>query len=199
MAAIANAARQSALSKQSPESSIEVFNTACHNLEVFACELPRLHDSLHNVLKSALIQSWTAFEVLAEDLWKAAVSERPNLESALTEKEKRAMGFRSRRKIRLAYQFTFKHNDVAIRSALKPSALDVLVVVRNVIVHSSGKVDDFFKRDSAGLSELDHFGILPIGTAIAFDGVFVRSVIDCALPCGYALLKAIDDWLVANP
>jgi hypothetical protein len=137
--------------------------------------------------------------VLAEDLWKAAASERPHLESVLTKKEKRDIGFRSRRKIRCAFESAFKHNNTAIKSALEHSSIDVLAVVRNVIVHSSGNVDKFFKRESARLSELDHLRALTIGTPIAFDGAFVRSVIDSALPCGFALLKAIDEWLVANP
>jgi hypothetical protein len=196
MAAIAHATRKAVLSKRPPESSLKVFFTACHNVEAFAYEFPRLHGWLHDILKSALIQSWTAFEVLTEDLWKAAVKERPSLEPALTKKEKREMGFRSRSKIRLAFEYTFK--DAAINSALKPSPIDVLAVIRNVIVHSSGSVDDSFKRDSAGFSELDHLRALPIGTPIALDGAFVRSVIDRALACGYALLKAVDEWLVAN-
>jgi hypothetical protein len=198
MATLANAARKNALSKRSPESAINTFYTACHNIEVFANDFPRLHEWLHDIFKSALIQSWTAFEVLAEDLWRGSITECPSLEAPLTKKEEREMGFRSRRKIRLAYQSTFKHDAAAIRSALEPFSIDVLAVVRNVIVHSSGNVDDFFKKDSAGLSELNHLRVFPTGTAIPFDGEFVRSIIDRAFPCGYALLKAVDEWLLAN-
>jgi len=199
IAAIANVARQAALNQQSAKASMNVFYTACHNIEVFANDFPMLHEWLHDILKTALIQSWTAFEVLCEDLWKVAVTTYPALESSLTPKRRREMGFRSRNKIRLAYQFTFKTNDAAIKSALESSSIDSLAVLRNVIVHAGGKVDPFFTIDSAGLAELDQLRALPSGTPIPFEGCFVRSVIDRVVPCGFALIRAVDDWLTTNP
>ena len=68
IAALANAARKDVLSKRPAESSMNVFFTACHNIEVFAGDFPHLHAWLHDIFKSAIVQSWTAFEVLAEDL-----------------------------------------------------------------------------------------------------------------------------------
>jgi hypothetical protein len=68
IAALANAARKSVLGKRTAESSMNVFYTACYNIEVFAGDFHRLHGWLHDIFKSAIIQSWTAFEVLAEDL-----------------------------------------------------------------------------------------------------------------------------------
>ncbi len=180
----AAAARKDALGKISPESRANSFRSACYNIEVFANEFPRLHDWLHDILKTSLIQAWTAFEVLAEDLWKHVINARPKLD-ARTKSETSLSGHRSRKKITNLYRFTFRVDNADILSSVDSTKIHALAIARNVLVHSGGNIDDLFKRDRKGIPELDCIPQENEGYAIQFTGELVRHLVDPVTPLGF--------------
>jgi hypothetical protein len=156
-----------------------------------------LHNWLHDTLKTSVIQAWAAFEVLAEDLWKAVIKARPQLEKR-TKKEKNDSGHRSRTKIANLYRFTFRINNSDILKSVDSSQMHALAIARNVLVHSNGIVDAWFNRDRQGIAELDSFP-RNNGDAIQFTGERVRTLVDPVTPLGFGLVKSMDEWLTAHP
>jgi hypothetical protein len=194
---LAAALRKEALTKIPPESRTNSFRSACYNIEVFANEFPRLRDWLHDTLKTSVIQAWTAFEVLAEDLWKYVIAERPQLD-ARTKDEIRLSGHRSRRKIANLYRFTFRMDNVDILNSVDNTKVHALAIARNVLVHSGGNIDTWFNKDRQGIPELDCITEKDEGYAIQFSGELVRGLIDPVTPLGFGLVKSVDGWLTSH-
>lgn len=146
--------RKKTLSDKSSDQSIREFFNASYNLEVFAKENASLHGWIHDLLKSSLIQTWTAYEVLASDLWRRVDAKRPELGAARSSKEKGLSGFKSRSRIADAYRYTFKVDNADILATVDNTAIHALGELRNVFVHSGGRIDKWFKDHRAPYPEL---------------------------------------------
>lgn len=182
-----------------PESEkVRHFHEANFNAAKMWVMMPMMHESIHALLQAMIVQAWTAFEVLSEHVWREATKLRPLLLSAMSKKEENAVGFRSRKKIRESYKMTFKKDNSTILKSLAPTAIDALAVVRCILVHSAGKIDDWFLRDGVGVPEVAHLMMLPIGTAVEFTASFTRSLIDDVTPGGYDLIQTVDNWLLLH-
>jgi hypothetical protein len=172
-----------------------------------------------------IIGTWTAFEVMASDLWETALNEHPkklaSLSSANGKMEKvielyelekagydlsRTMGtvfkqggkfnFQSLAGIREAYTTAFRIDKSAVEEAITDKALDALSLTRNILVHRSGKIDDKFRMKAADIPLLSKW----IGSeSVKLDGGDVTTFINPVLGCSFQLIKAVDDWLTTHP
>ena len=184
-----------------------------------------IHGAVEGLLKSTLVQTWTAVETLTQDLWESVLNEQPKYLAPLSGKgpsDKKVdlhllarenfdtaskMGTILRTKfnftvlddIRKAYSLAFASDREQIDAALSSESLDMLALVRNLIVHKDGKVDEKFVKESGGFTGLSQLSRSPVGTQIAFDGVVVADVVPPAVKDASNLVKAVDDWLLAHP
>ena len=116
------------------------------------CCGPFIHGMFEGILKSLCIQSWTAIEVLIEDLHFKCIEGNPTFFGRqVLEKHERTkakikgqkFSFRSREKFKDAYKFAFEA-DSAIDSILSSQELNAIVAVRNLFVHKGGVADSTF-------------------------------------------------------
>ncbi len=175
------------------------FREATGNADAMWEQFDTMPQALHGLLQTMVIQAWTAFEVVVEDLWKAAVGEHPSLVAAVpAEKRHNVFKFRSRKAFRASYEKTFQTDDSHIRSILGGSDIDALALVRNVLVHLAGKTDNEFKDQSKGIVKLAVWQVAPGNTEIEFTGAFTRELIDPVTPIGFTLIQEVDAWLKRN-
>ncbi len=183
----------------STQQKCDHFREATDNADLMWSEFDTMPRALHDLLQTMVINALTAFEVLVEGLWYAAVAERPSLESAMTNEERGKIGFRSRRRFRKSYELIFTSDVGSIHSLLLDQSIDAAALVRNVLVHVAGKTDDDFRTGAKGIPILAQWEAAPEGTEIEFTGSFTRGLIDPLTPLGYSLVKEVDDWLKRNP
>ena len=158
-----------------------------------------MHNAHFDLVQTMIVQAWTAFEIITDHLYRAVKKTRPRLYAELSNKKKKAIGFSSRRKIRDSYAILIQPEDEAIRDVLKNSAIDALALVRCLIVHAGGKVDDWFIDDSEDVAEVAHYRGLPEGTQIEIPCSYARKLIDDVTPLGFDLISEVDRWILAQP
>lgn len=186
--------RMAILMERPPEKQKEVLTASTIMFEDFAERSgPTIYGPLTNLLRSVIVQSWLAFEVLSEDLWLGVMKENPTL---LTKPKQ--VRFRSRKGIREAYTETFTADNTALIAALSNTAIDALALVRNVIVHKAGKADRDFLAGCQTTPSLSSFSTLNLEDSIFVDGVLFRSIVADGLKAVYGLIVAVDDWLRAH-
>ena len=122
----------------------EDFRRATHNADEHHHLMQPVYEGFYALVQSVVVQAWGAFEVLCDDLWKDVDKAKPHLRQAMSNGQIKELSFRSRGKIRKSYESLFKTDDSEIRAALAPTAIDALAVMRNLLVHSNGHIDDFF-------------------------------------------------------
>ena len=162
---------------------------------------PLSHGALHALLKSMIVQAWTAFEVLVESLWNGALDAGLTSVARPTKKEinRHQIGFGSRAKIRNAYQFVFKQDNTALMRILNDVSVDALAAMRNVLVHSAGIIDNDFMNHSESVAILAPFLSLGEGKTIELTGDVVRALVDPVSVNGYAFLQELDNWMKGHP
>ena len=157
------------------------------------------HGALHDLLKAMVLQAWTAFEVLAHDLWAQVVTLRPELRSQISNNEWKKAGHRSLSKIGNLYSFTFRNDNLHILSIFDDQALKGLALTRNLIVHTGGRIDEQFKDQRKGLRSLYLIKQRKINASIKLNGENVRAVVYPVTALGYSLVIAVDKWLHSHP
>ena len=180
------------------------YREATGNAENICCQLPSSHQAYHALLQSMVIQAWGAFEVMAEQLWNRVIKQRPSL-NKLTAKEKRLSGPRSRTKLANLYRWTFRTDNGAILRVVDSKRVHSLAIVRNVLVHSGGRIDNVFiadrknaKKDFRPRGKMTPLNCIrgnATGYKILFTGAMVRGLIDPVTPLGFDLVRAVDRWL----
>ena len=194
-------------SSESPEQATGNDIDSTKRFEQICATNERMYELLETILQSVVIQAWTAFEVLAEDLWTRVLRLRPKLETR-TKDEKRWSGPRSRMKIANLYRFTFRADNAAIMRAVNGHRVHALAMARNVLVHNGGFIDKSFISDrkpvgpkgekQRGGKYLKAIRGRRIGYKIRFTGPLVRSLVDPVTPLGFDLVRAVDRWLVIH-
>ena len=174
------------------------FETAVFNANEVLCIASVTRNALHGLLQSMVIQAWSAFEILAEDLWQRVNAKRPELRAAITGKEWNTCGFKSRSRIANAYKLTFRVDNNDIARVVDNTALHALAIARNVLVHSGGRIDAMFIRDRKNIPELKRIKGRKEGYLIVFTGDLVRYLIDPLPSLGFGLVKAVDQWLILH-
>lgn len=196
IAALANAARKSVLSKRTAQSSMNVFYTACYNIEVFAADFSRLHGWLHDIFKSAIIQSWTAFEVLAEDLNCGAREKHSECfpPHVLTGKR---YTFRRLEALCASFRRAFC-DDAHINAVVRSKEVKALALLRHLLVHKGGLVDQQFLNQCSEDPVVNEFSMFGLNQEIKINGGMVRSLVDPCIRRGYELIQLVNDWIMAH-
>jgi len=141
-----------------------------------------------NVLKSFLIQSWSAFEVLTKNLWhhvKALNDPRfivPNKPR-----------FASLESIQQTYAKSFNNTDIT--KYINDSHIKPLSKLRNVFVHNHGLVDENFKKGLEDYPELSRYFQLQEGEEILIEGGLAKSIVEQTFTSANRLIIAVDLWL----
>jgi len=197
---------------ESSQESIKQFTTACYNYEVFSKKNTQAYNWIHDLLTSSIIQTWTAYEVLASELWEGVVKKRPSLDTrASWSRDQRSHSrFTSRSGIANRYRWTFPMDNADILSVVDNPAIHALALVRNILVHSAGKIDGAFNGDRKGfkpwgsskavrIPQLRVIKWRKIGFKVPFSGPMVRHFVDPVLPLVFKLLQSVDEWLIRHP
>lgn len=164
---------------------------------------------------------WTAFESMAEELWRIALNLHPEGLSELkggkrgsSEDKKIDMSFLHRHSydlsdkmgdvlcerysfdkledIRKAYRDAFYCDEDKINAVIEDRSLDAISLTRHAIVHNGGIIDEKFLRRKADLPA----GILgEAGKPLPLDGLVVRTLIVPVISKGWQLIESVDQWL----
>jgi len=175
------------------------FKEATFNVDKLWSTTELLNDPLHALLQSIVIQAWSSLEVLIEDLCRYSIKLGSASLSVPTEKQWRSLGFRSRNKFRATYDFVFPSDNAKIKNILRSQEIDSLALVRNVLVHKAGIIDDEFMKGSKFNPQLDYYRSLGEGAEILMTGYKMRSLVDPCMPLGYDLGNTVNSWLFAHP
>jgi hypothetical protein len=154
------------------------------NIEAWVRKNPELRAPVRALLESQIILAWTAFETLAEDLWRAATI-------GIWDSNK-ASKFRRLDDIRKTYKALSPSSDW-INSILNDLCLVKLSLIRHLIVHKSGIVDQRFLDESAKKSWNDHGEV--INQPIRVDGARVKELVNPVVCVAQQLIQATDAWM----
>ena len=149
---------------------------------------------LERQLQSIIIQSWTAFEVLCADLLTSSIEKHAECFAHLSGTEK--FRFYKRELLRDAYELAFR-GDGRVKNQVKQQSLDALCLLRNLLVHKSGRVDDTF-REQCTEAHLTGWAALPEKTQFQCTGKVISSLLPPTIKSGCSLVKAVDKWLAEN-
>ncbi len=185
-----------------------------------------MKDGLKSMISSALIMIWTSFEILAEGLWNAATNvcgltntlrgngdriinlamcggsdyEATLLKQAAGEYDKplknQRISFSTLESVWLWYGLAFGKDSRRIDCILANSKLRELELLRHLLVHKTGKIDDRFSKRLAKATQL-HSG-LPIGQTIEPDGLHYTTLIESTIKCGEDLIIEIGRWITTH-
>lgn len=176
------------------QSKIDHFYEASANAGKIAC-LPNRHLSrgaLIALLKSLIIQSWSAFELMAEKLHKSVREHHPNLFTPELLSGK--YGFRTERQLPPSYATLFG-GDASINSSAWNSDIKAHAILRHLLIHSHGKVDDghlMQRKKPPIVKEWDAFNL---GDEITLDGGLVRRILDRTTKAAYNLMLSVSQWI----
>lgn len=180
--------------------------------------------SLQALYTSVILESWLFFEALCADLWVAAVDNATKAIAArvaLAPRKKQEDGFPKVDEIEANFKthpgsfwreagiVTFqKRRDIEdnlsvafgteIKALLQSTAggyVWALNAFRNCITHSVGKVDAAFQKQAAPFPE---FRDCKLKSMLKVDGALAAKLRNAALLSGAALLKRVDEMLVAG-
>lgn len=141
------------------------------------------------MLDAMIIDAWTAFEVLTEDIFEIFHQLYPTAVPDASDADK--VGFRSRGRIRKSYEKFIK--DLNINTALKSTEIDAIALVRNVLVHCGGIADSEFRTGVSVTPLLVHYASLNNGDMIHIDGDVLRPIIDNYVTNTCLFISAADD------
>ena len=184
----------SALLNVGKETQKQAMIACAHNLNGFIQNTNGVHVVFEGLLNAMLVSGWTAFEVLAQDLHTRVIANHPGWFLHLTGSED--FNFQKRKSIRFSYENAFV-GDGKIKNSLNEQCVDALALIRNLIVHKAGAVDQIF-LDQCNEKYLTAWAALPIHKTFEPDGEIFRKLIDPNVKCGCRLIKAVDKWLSEN-
>ena len=154
------------------------------------------HGALHGLLKSILIQAWTAFEVLAEDLHCGAREKHPE---CFTSNICSAKGYHFRRlgSLKESYKKAFG-NDFNINAVIESKEVKALAVVRHLLVHRNGIVDQAFLNQCSESPVVTNFSAFAANQEVLITGSMVRLLVDPTVRLGYKLIQSVDEWMTSR-
>lgn len=157
-----------------------------------------LSEGIQAVLVGMLTGMWTAFEVLVEDLWNAAIKERPHLNEGWSSKERELSGFKSVKRLKNHYNSTFRVESDAIQNIIGDERIAGLSLTRNVLVHALGRIDTTFDKRRRSIPSLACFSAFNLHDEIPITGPIVSHLI-CPFPIlGLDLISNVDKWITTH-
>jgi hypothetical protein len=149
-------------------------------------------ESIEAYNASLIIQAWTMFEILSEDLWNAALAMCP-LKVA-----QKSGSFRSLKRIKESYEQSFASRNNDIMLVLNNPWLEYLAAVRNILIHKNGKVDQEYWNQTESLKKMPEVVRPPVSAKFPISGTLACLLTDYAVECGVALIVAGNDWILTN-
>lgn len=175
-----------------PASEMDFYQGALSQWEELLPMMPDGERGIDGIFTNFLVQGWTTFETLVADTWEAAVKRHHG--TGLP----RRLRSDNLHQVRKAYATAF-NNEPAIMVPLNDSKLDALNAVRQVLVHKCGKADDKYVERLQDMQGNTLAPNVPKGTLLPIDGELTAKLLLAGRPLAVDVLKAVDDWLVANP
>lgn len=160
-----------------------------------------LESGITALLRATIKDTWTAIEVLAEDLLLAVMDKFPQCFRKVVWEDDEPR-FRSRIGIRDAYMKAFPVDNDAIRMAVYSDGIDALALLRNVLAHKSGLADDIFRNGAKKNPLLAPFHNHTDKQLVKIDGEIIKAVVEPAVKAICDLVMAVDTWItmaVPNP
>lgn len=196
--------------------------------ETFAKSNPMMSSSMEALLTSIVLESWLFFEAFASDLWVAGVDNggaeimgrihscdkweksEENIKAhqgiAINANAKTQPGsylreigkvsFQKLRSIRYYFGVAFGNTAQKLLEETSGGFIDALNAVRNCMAHSAGKVDGAFKRNA--VDRFPEFSHLKINDPILLDGILVKKLRNTSAEVAFAILKHVDEILIAG-
>ncbi len=178
-----------------------------------------VRDSLQHLLESVFLNHWTAFEVLATDLWIDAVDARPtslgqvafrkaasNADNPLMvfppdgkagtylyHLKVKPFGWNMLDHMARGYKVCF---GTPLSKLLLEPELMALQAIRQILIHRAGIADGRFVGKMKGHSK---WSALEAGDSFPMDAEIVSAYFFETLRCAIALIQAVDQWLIENP
>jgi hypothetical protein len=209
------------------ESSIDFRTSYSHVAGVAAFEndyrLNGIGKQIEDFGGSLIIQAWTLFESLSEDLWEAAVNSHPTVLGELRGKGgkvdpqvsfkeiqkhgfnvraqmgtilKGKVAFTSLKAIREAYSLAFSDQSTSIDSILNDPWLQYASAIRNVLIHQRGIVDEPCRKQIAGVPNAPK---ITIGQKFPLTGTVCAELCDACRSRSTWLVNAVHGWLIGHP
>lgn len=165
------------------------FDRALERFEGLIPTDPDMDKAVYATFSSQLIAMWTTFETLSADLWLTLLKCKPDA----VEKPQRH-SHQSLRKIQDAFGALSPRSE-KIDAVLAETALRRLSLVRNVLLHRAGQIDQEFLDGAARIKWLlaDQ-----LGQPIQLDGRRVRELVNPAIGIGVSLIRAVDEWIISE-
>ena len=148
-----------------------------------------LFEGVESILWGMITATWTAFEVVSEDLYECARKCRPSYIKKI-----KNPNFRRLSKIRETYQSNLR--DTNIDAALSNESIEALSILRNISVHKGGIADELFIKDTSKSTLLSVYSQLKSGDKIEIDGNIVRKLVDNSIQHTLNLAHAVDYWVL---
>lgn len=181
--------------------------------------IPALHAGFASLLGAQVINLLTAFESVAQDLWIAAVNERPkklgskeavfkkwtpsfkkyqfyefNLRDHLGDLIGEKVRWDNFGQMKDAYSLAF--DDSGISGIFDDRRLNIVNETRNALVHNAGKAD---AKLLAAVNGTEYFPDLVEHKPVPLDGKQAGKLTNAVIECGQNLIRGVDSWLEKNP
>ncbi len=151
------------------------------------------HGALHVLLQSIIVQAWTAFEILAGDLTNGVCRLNPQSFSGGRLPKK---GFNVKRMESLYDSFRIAFPDEPdIKSKIEDPAIKALGLLRHLIAHKNGIVDQKHIEQCGQSPLVDSFSSFNENEKVLLTGRFVRDLVDPVTVLAYDLIQLVDRWL----
>ena len=150
-----------------------------------------IEEVIDSLLKSIVIQTWTAFERLAGDLLRFSVSMNAGHFPSINAADFR---FYKRELMRESYLKVFPATLTDIHNPLNDLSIDALCLLRNLFAHSGGLVDKKF-RDGCTEVGLIAWAALSDGHPLAIDGEIVEQHVNRMLLASVRLILGVNAHL----
>lgn len=155
----------------------------------------QLDQGVRSILENQLTAAWTAFEALAEDIWNAAKVVHPGFMGSkgyFRRLETIKQAYATLLPVRVTINGYYKAPVDDINAMFDRPDLRKLNLVRHVIVHKAGIVDQRFLEDAAAINwqVTDQ-----LNAPIQIDGRRVKDLINPAIEAGQLLIRSVDGWM----
>ena len=144
------------------------------------------------LLNGIIIQSWSAYETLAGHIIKFCKEDHPKLFNAAIISKKHPV--KSEKTIVESYQAVFG-GDQEVCDSVWNSQIKAAALVRHLLVHSRGIVDESHKKQRALPPIVTDWDAFAEGDEIPIDGALTRDLFTRILVGGFQLSETVSKWV----
>lgn len=182
----------------------ELFRAFLRSIEGSPGIAERFRAAIEDAYASMIVDAWTAFETLANDLWIEAALLYPASIPSIAGKSLNRDGLGKFAKVNMrnfvAIQTQYNDFGVAATQFGDPG-LCVLFGARNVLVHKAGIIDQvFLKRVSDNPIAYQHFNLhaLSVKDELPLDGEFAVNLTRAVIDFGTTIIPFVDQWCASK-